>query len=71
MIPNEVIQVPAVEPKPAEPATSPTTEPAGPLPLEQVPEPGQENDKQMGILRGLDLDEPPTTEPATEPAEPR
>jgi hypothetical protein len=74
MIPNEVIVPrPAVAPLPPQvpAAAEPAEQQPGVLPLDQVPEPGQESDRPLGIFRGILPDEePPTTpaEPSTEPA---
>lgn len=70
MIPDEVVQLP-----PAAPAPTPAPAPAAPapslLPLETVPEPGQDSPELPGLLHDIEPSaEPPaemTPPPATEP----
>ena len=72
MIPNEVIQLPPAAPATTEPDSAPPTEPAiSPLPLDEVPEPGDESQGMPGLLRDIEPvpQQPPaeTNPPATEP----
>ncbi len=72
VIPDEVIQLPAAAPTQAEPANAPPTESVpGMLPLDQVPEPGQDSTEVPGIIRDIEPGQQPpagTTPPTTEPA---
>jgi hypothetical protein len=73
LIPDEVIQLPAAAPAQATPDSAPPTEPVpGGLPLDQVPEPGQESSALPRIMDVGPADQPPaeTTPPATPPAAP-
>ena len=70
VIPDEVVQLPVAAPIPAESDNTPPTEPpTGPLPLEQVPEPGQESPRVPGLFRDLEPAEQPPAETNPPPTE--